>query len=505
MYQSLLTRRYLTSKVMPLLASLAVLLCVATELIVWSVMGGFLRMLVDSGRMFIGDVAISWPNTGFPYYDDLVKRLEADPAVAAAAPTLETYGMMRLPPIDQVETVLIKGIDPESFDRVTGYFSTLYWRPTPPDPRTPGDLRSDPNHTASMEAALAAGRRLRVADPATGRDAPAIVPGIEVSGYNERMPGGFVDPRYFLPFKKVTIAVVPLDSKGRWVEPVAAQLVVANEFRTKLYDADSNVVVMPIGKLQAMLHMDEARSAPRPAYVDVGPDGVPRIVEPEAVGRDPARATLVLVRGKDTETPRALAELKRRCAAIYAEFEAAHRGQVPAPESIGIRTWEDRNQTLIAAVKKETGLVMFIFGVISLTSIFLVLAIFWSMVSEKTRDIGVLRALGASRAGVAWLWVRYGLAIGVVGSVLGLGVAYLIVTNINPIHDWIGRTTASLFGEAFYIWDPRVYVFTEIPHRVEPIKAAIILFSGIAASTLGALIPAARAARLRPVQALRFE
>ena len=71
-----------------------------------------------------------------------------------------------------------------------------------------------------------------------------------------------------------------------------------------------------------------------------------------------------------------------------------------------------------------------LFGIISLTAVFLVLAIFWAMVSEKTKDIGVLRAIGASRPGVAGLWLSYGLAIGV-----GLGLhppaRGVVVTGAN--------------------------------------------------------------------------
>ncbi|MBL8963533.1 MAG: hypothetical protein JNK70_05635, partial [Phycisphaerae bacterium] len=74
MYQALLTRRYLTSKIMPLLASLAVVLCTAMVLIVWSVMGGFLVKLMNSGRALVGDVVVAWPNTGFAHYDDLIGR-----------------------------------------------------------------------------------------------------------------------------------------------------------------------------------------------------------------------------------------------------------------------------------------------------------------------------------------------------------------------------------------------------------------------------------------------
>src|ERR1700759_2524855 len=97
MYQALLTRRYLFSKVMPLLASAAVLLCTAMVLITWSVMGGFLNMLINTGRTMTGDVTIQWPQTGFGYYEDLIQRLQKDPQIEAAAPLIETFAIIHLP------------------------------------------------------------------------------------------------------------------------------------------------------------------------------------------------------------------------------------------------------------------------------------------------------------------------------------------------------------------------------------------------------------------------
>src|SRR5690606_36103104 len=96
-YQALLTRKYLTSKVMPLLAVAAVLLCTATVLIVWSIMGGFLVMLLSTGRGMVGDVIITWPTVGFAHYEDLAERLEADPMVAGATPVIEVFGVVTLP------------------------------------------------------------------------------------------------------------------------------------------------------------------------------------------------------------------------------------------------------------------------------------------------------------------------------------------------------------------------------------------------------------------------
>ncbi|HHN78324.1 MAG TPA: hypothetical protein ENK11_06595, partial [Phycisphaerales bacterium] len=107
-YQALLTRKYLTTKIMPLLAIAAVTLSVATVLVTWSVMGGFLNTLLTSGRSMIGDVSIYWPNVGFPYYDDLCERLEKDPRIKAACPIIESFGVIALPD-DQVHGVMVKG------------------------------------------------------------------------------------------------------------------------------------------------------------------------------------------------------------------------------------------------------------------------------------------------------------------------------------------------------------------------------------------------------------
>ncbi len=533
-YHALLTRKYLTSKIMPLLAALAVLLCTAMVLITWSVMGGFLSMLLDSGRKMVGDVSIVWPNTGFAHYADLIQRLEADPAIEAACPMIETFAVLVLPD-DRVQMISLKGIDGPSFSRVIDFDAQLYWRPLAEGEGLPKavdgeDLREDKANWPTLEQILEGGRRLAQYDPATGEWVPALVLGIETGDFNQRSKtgSGVYTPRAqlrargdggidvisdFMPRSgSVTIHLMPLDPGGRAIEIVTRRLPIANEFKSGVYDVDRQSAFINMQRLQDLLGMSQA--------LRVVPDetGVPHnpfetMIDP-ATGRevhvppantvvDPPRVTTVLIRAADPDAPST--EIKRRAEAIYAQFVAAHTDpvtgacDVPGTGSILINTWEDQNRTLVAAVRKETALVLFIFGFISLTAVFLVLAIFWSMIAEKTRDIGVLRALGASRAGVAWLWMRYGLAIGVVGSLLGGAAALLVVRNINQIHEWMGRALG------LYIWDPAVYVFTEIPAKVDPVHAGFVLAAGIGSSLLGALIPAWRAARLDPVKALRFE
>lgn len=516
MYQSLLNRRYLTSKIMPLLSLVAVLLSTATILVTWSVMGGFLQTLKDSGRTLIGDVAISWPNIGFAHYDDLIARLEDNPAVAAAAPIVETFGMIRLPS-DQLMAVSVKGIEGDSFDRVTGYADTLYWRPldkpTPKDHEA-RDLRLPANTDADFLNSVEQNGLSLTRDEPNGPE-PAVVPGIEVSGLNSRQSSGIYIPmasvrplaqgeiaaeNIFMPRNGyLAITLLALDSNGRFADAVTRRFPVANEFQSGIYEADAQIVLARLDALQSMLNMDEAlRTEPAGPFATVVDPDTGREVPapPKVVGRDPARATSVIVRAAGGIDSNTLADAAKE---VYADFAADHPGQVPDEHSIVIRTWQEKNATLISAVEKETGLVLFIFGIVCCTNVFLVLSIFWSMVSEKTRDIGILRAIGASTAGIAWLWIRYGLVIGTVGAALGVLAAWIIVRNINPIHDWIGRVTGVV------IWDPTVYYFIEVPNKIDWLHAVFVFIAGLATCLFGAAIPAVRAATMDPVKALRFE
>lgn len=503
MFHALLTRRYLFSKVMPLLASLGVMLCTAMVLVVWSVMGGFLQMLLASGKTFIGDVAIAWPVVGMPYYEDLISELEKDDAVAAATPTIEAIGLLGLP-TGEVRTVQVFGVDPAGYNKVTGYHERLWWKHL--DTPLKHDVEGlDPRLTIA-EGFERAGETMTERDPRTGLDRPALVPGIEVARYNRRTSEGYVTayPGMFMPEKEVTLSVLPLSQKGVAISTQDRRLPVANEFRTGLYEADANWVLAPIGVLQQMLKLDAGQKieqASRFGAVEIGPDGRERLAAPRVVGVEPARVTNILLKARAGVDANALEARVRDVYRRFATSTPEREKAMPDPDRILIFTWEKKPglETFISAVKKETGLVLVLFSFISLTAVFLVIAIFWAMVSEKTKDIGVLRAIGVSRAGVAWLWIRYGLAIGLVGSVLGAALAYLIVLNINPIHEWLGRALGIV------IWDPAVYYFTEVPSRVDPAHAAIVFAGGVLSCAVGAIVPALRAATMDPVKALRFE
>lgn len=514
MYQGLLTRKYLTRKIMPLLSAVAVALCTAMVLVTWSVMGGFLNTLLTSGRAMMGDVKIEVVGVGFPYYEELIEALEAHDDLVAAAPAVEWFGQLGLPH-GRVAQAAVWGVDPERYARVTHYADALHWRPIDAPTRRDTD-NADPRlvpasdyftgpGVRSWESVLQRGLTLTAIDERTNEPVPGIALGIRVSGQSRSRPGWY-EPvsRYaedFLPFGgRVTLVVLPSDSQGRMIEPRARIVPVVNEIQSGIAQVDGQTAITRIDLMQDLLGM---RGGERVVGgggfgVTVDPEtGEERFSSPETVS-EPARATTVFVRGRDGLSLDRIVEATRESAEAFINANS-DRPQGGLLRYLTLATWEDINAQFVAAVKKEIGLVLFLFSFISLTAVFLVWSIFWSMVNEKTKDIGILRAIGASRRGVAWLWLRYALSIGVVGSALGLAISYLIVRNINAIHDWMG----SALGLS--IWDPSIYLFAKIPDKVDPLHAAMVGLGGVLAAVFGAMVPAIRASRMDPVRALRFE
>ncbi|MFO0875247.1 MAG: FtsX-like permease family protein [Phycisphaerales bacterium] len=547
MYHTLLTNRYLTSRIIPLIAVAAVALCVALVVIVVSVMSGFLDMLKKSGRTLMGDVVVSYPIRGIPHYERLLEIVRGLPEAAAAAPIIDTYGLLRMPypPGDEKEivTVQVWAVDPATFNDVTGFDDTLWWRPVEGDARArldPDDLR-----LRVPEQLLRDGMELR--DSRSGK--PGIVPGIHVSALNKRQHDATYrpsSPGWWMPMHNVSLTLVPIGGGGKIAEPKEVIFPVVNEFFSGVYQVDKQRVIIPLADAQQMLRMNAAtRTDPR----ELDEEGRPRVI-----GVDPAKVTKVLVRAKDGVTPE---RLRQAVSEAYDRFElelAADETAVvkPPPRAfVSVLTWEELLRDLIAPVEKEREMMRILFSIIYLVCAGLVLSIFWAIVYEKTRDIGILRSVGAPRSGIVWIFLRYGLVIGAVGAVIGVGLAWLVVWNINAIHEAIGRDAPRwswiaafacamaaavaaatmamrqrllatllwgiatgvlglagvglLLHHGVLVWDPSVYYFARIPSQLDLFTAALTMVGAVVFSVVGASIPAARAADTDPVKALRYE
>jgi lipoprotein-releasing system permease protein len=165
----------------------------------------------------------------------------------------------------------------------------------------------------------------------------------------------------------------------------------------------------------------------------------------------------------------------------------------------GVQTWRDKQGPLLAAVGIQTAILNVLLFLIIAVAGFGILAIFCMIVAEKTRDIGILKSLGAPSRGILGIFLAYGLSLGVVGSGAGLVIGLVFVANINHVADLLARITGR------DVFDPTIYYFQEIPTIVEPLTVVWILSGAMLIAVVASIVPARRAARLHPVEALRHE
>jgi len=164
-----------------------------------------------------------------------------------------------------------------------------------------------------------------------------------------------------------------------------------------------------------------------------------------------------------------------------------------------VETWEERQSNLLKAVNNEKFLLAFVLFFIVVVACFTIFATLTMTVVEKTRDIGVLRALGATPGGILSIFMLNGTLVGTLGAGLGYALGMLVAFNVNSIRGFL----RSSFG--WDIFPSDIYLFDRIPTHIDHPAALKFAIGACASALVFAIIPAVRAARLRPVRALRYE
>ncbi len=181
------------------------------------------------------------------------------------------------------------------------------------------------------------------------------------------------------------------------------------------------------------------------------------------------------------------------------EDDAAARLNAVLPYAVRAFSWEDTFSDFLWILQLEKNMMLFMLMFVVMIAAFLTMSLLLVLVLKKTREIGLLGALGASRRKIAVCFCLQGIAVGVIGTLSGLALGFVVLHFRN---DFV-RALTHLAGRGDIL--ERFYELNRLPAHLETRDLLIIIIGALVLSTLAGIIPALLAARLKPVEALRSE
>lgn len=298
----------------------------------------------------------------------------------------------------------------------------------------------------------------KVFDPETETHT-GIVLGISIGSIRYRNPEGEVTDEFFIvPGDDVSIA---MPSAGSNPQAINSSFTVVDYYESKMSEYDSTFAFIPLARLQELRNM----------------------IDPVTQERAVTSIQLKIRDGVD------LNSVRDRLRAAFP----------PEIHMVQVSTWRDTQGPLLAAVQLETTILNILLFMIIAVAGFGILATFFMIVVEKTRDIGVLKSLGASGRSIASIFLGYGLMLGAVGSGVGATLGLLFVWKINDVASLIELMTGR------EVFDPTVYYFDSIPTVTHASMIVWVIIGAMIIAVLASVLPSIRAARMHPVVALRHE
>ncbi|HIP78184.1 MAG TPA: lipoprotein-releasing ABC transporter permease subunit [Kiloniellaceae bacterium] len=167
----------------------------------------------------------------------------------------------------------------------------------------------------------------------------------------------------------------------------------------------------------------------------------------------------------------------------------------------GFRTvdWQQTNASFFNAIQVERNVMALILSLITIVAALNVISGQTMVVKDKGRDIAILRTMGATRGMILRIFLLSGASTGVIGTVTGFALGLAFAANIETLREGLQNLTGRT------IFDPEIYFLSRLPAVVDPAEVVVVVIFALALSFLAPLYPAWRAARLDPVEALRYE
>lgn len=486
--------RYLLTRRINLLAVGGVTFAVWAILLVDSVFTGFVSQIRSDVRRSACDLMVTDLPFDASYAQLRAAIADGDPDVVATAPRLRHHGMLQ--PVrqrgggagrgpesatvdfDHTENgfALLVGVDPDLEAAVGGLDDWLQRGPDELAQRYPGEFwrspvrdDADPQRRARLQMPDAdewrARSRAGLPHEGTAAAQRGSWPGVLLGWQRIRRLGRFQRSEPF----DVVVASFTGGAGDAALHTHSVRVGFAGCFATGSRAVDEGMVLLPIETLRTMLGHDAAD----PGSVDVVTD--------------------VAVRLRDGLSPPAVAAAAARIGA------RVQQALPPGAKPCLVADWQQQNEVFLSAVAHEQGMMQFVLFVVMLVAAFVIYATLHMMVVQKIKDIGVLAAIGGSPRSVGGVFLLGGLAVALLGTVLGLAAGVGSALQLNAANEWMyANFQLELFPR-------RLFDLREVPCRLEPSWIATVAVGAIALAVVVAAIPSRKAARMNPVLCLAHE
>lgn len=184
---------------------------------------------------------------------------------------------------------------------------------------------------------------------------------------------------------------------------------------------------------------------------------------------------------------------------LWQEHAAAYRSE-PGGElldQVVVESWQQNRRSVIAPMEKEQAMLILLFLMLGVITVFIVFVVLYMIVSHSGRDIGILRSIGVPVGGVVVVFEGFAVLTGLIGALIGAAGGCLFLWRVNAIENWLHHR----YG--WQLWDRSVYAIGDIPNRIDPALLTAVAAAAVAACLIGGLAPSLKAGLKRPVETLQ--
>ncbi len=543
-YKHVLCAKYLFcgwKAVVPLVSALPAALGVFLLILVFAIMDGFVRETREMTRGTLSDIIVDAHMEGLPHYEELARRIKAVEGVEAATPVIQTYAVARIKPrLSSVKPLVrpcvIIGIQPAEKAEMGRFHAYLQRQKGSqylsadllkvPEAWARNGLPARPGCIAGIGVigAPMLSDVMETITEGTGRRALAGVLAVLAATATlfvwragRRRPGrtGWTVATVVCAVVCVSLVVAVVLVPVREVEVMRPQVI---DFPLLPYGGDlvvSTIPIRPSGALameaggipkvssRAFTVVDRFKSGYWEAdsshvYVDfdMAQQMAGMEAQPAAGGKPavPARTSQIQVKIAD---PSGAEALVGQITDVWHAF-AREQPDVGIMQ-LTVNTWETQQRMILTVVEVERNITALMLGMMFIGFGVLIALISYVMAYIKSRDVGILKAVGAHDAGVGSLFIGYGFIIGAIGTAIGMTAALLMLANLDPIEIWVNQTLG------IDVFPRDMYYFDHIPQHTSPLWCVMIGTGVLALSTLASMAGGLLAALKQPVEALRYE